>query len=118
MDFGIEGKTAVVLGAGGGLGRAIAVALAAEKVNVALCDVDPVGLKETSTAVQAAGGKSHAEIWNLLDIDSIEGHIRTIEEALGPVDILINNTGGPPRLQQQARPRRAGQDTSSPWSFR
>jgi 3-oxoacyl-[acyl-carrier protein] reductase len=72
------------------------VALAAEKVNVALCDVNPDSLMETSTAVQAAGGKSHAEIWDLQDLDSIKGHIGTIEKALGLVDILINNTGGPP----------------------
>jgi 3-oxoacyl-[acyl-carrier protein] reductase len=62
MDFGLQGKTALVLGGGGGLGRAIARSLAREGARVAVGDIDAAA----------------------------------IEGRLGPVDILVNNTGGPP----------------------
>ncbi|MBR1221542.1 SDR family oxidoreductase [Bradyrhizobium sp. U87765 SZCCT0131] len=96
MDLGITGRTALVLGAGGGLGRAIALALAREGVRVALGDINDAALAETAAAIAAEGGQAKALTWNLADLDAIDGHVRAIEADLGPVDILINNTGGPP----------------------
>lgn len=96
MDLGIMGRTALVLGAGGGLGRAIALALAREGVRVALGDINDAALAETAAAIAAEGGQAKALTWNLADLDAIDGHVRAIEADLGPVDILINNTGGPP----------------------
>ena len=93
MDLGIMGRTALVLGAGGGLGRAIALALAREGVRVALGDINDAALAETAAAIAAEGGQAKALTWNLADLDAIDGHVRAIEADLGPVDILINNTG-------------------------
>ena len=72
MDFGLKGRTALVLGAGGGLGRAIAVALVQEGANVALADIEPETLKESTAAVEAAGGTALALVWDFADLGSIE----------------------------------------------
>jgi 3-oxoacyl-[acyl-carrier protein] reductase len=96
MDLGLEGKTALVLGGGGGLGRAIATALAAERANVAVGDIDAAALEQSAKEIRAAGGKALPLEWNLADRSAIDGHVASIEQALGPVDVLVNITGGPP----------------------
>ncbi|KAF1048569.1 SDR family oxidoreductase [Xylophilus sp.] len=96
MDLGLKGRTVLVLGAGGGLGRAIASSFAAEGANLALADVDASALEETAAAVRAHGVPACALAWDLADADALEGHIAQVEAQLGPVDVLINNTGGPP----------------------
>lgn len=96
MDLELNGRTALVLGAGGGLGRAIARTLAAEGARVALADIDTEALTATQAAIEASGGVALALTWNLADIGACDSHVAAIEAALGPVDILVNNTGGPP----------------------
>ncbi|WGD31006.1 SDR family oxidoreductase [Ancylobacter sp. WKF20] len=96
MDLQLNGRAALVLGAGGGLGRAIARTLAAEGARVALADIDTDALKATQAEVEAGGGAALPLLWNIADIEACDGHVAAIEAALGPVDILVNNTGGPP----------------------
>lgn len=96
LDLGIAGRTALVMGGGGGLGRAIALALAREGVRIALGDIDEAALAETAGAVGAVGGHALTLAWNLADLAAIDDHIRAVENALGPINILVNNTGGPP----------------------
>jgi 3-oxoacyl-[acyl-carrier protein] reductase len=96
VDFGIKGKTALVLGAGGGLGNAIAQSLAAEGASVALADVAGESLPSVLAQVEALGVQGLAVQWDLADLGVIEDRIGQIEARLGGVDILINNTGGPP----------------------
>jgi len=100
MEFGIKGKTALVLGGGGGLGRAISIALAAEGANVAVADIDSKAIAETEAALAGqegrAGSKTIGLVWDLADLAAIDTHISTIEHQLGPVDVLVNITGGPP----------------------
>jgi 3-oxoacyl-[acyl-carrier protein] reductase len=95
MDLGIRGKTALVLGAGGGLGGAIARSLAREGAKVALGDIDLAAAEATAAAIRAEGGEALALAWDLGDLAVIEPNIAQIEAGLGPVDILVNNTGGP-----------------------
>ena len=95
MDLGIEGKTALVLGASGGLGGAIAEALAAEGVNVAIAGRNMEALQARAAAI-GSRVKVLPLAWDLGALDTIEQHFDTIERELGSVDILINNTGGPP----------------------
>lgn len=95
MDLGISGKTALVLGAGGGLGSAIAQALAKEGVKVALADIDGAAAQAAANAIGQADSTC-ALAWDLADLAAIDGHIAHIEQTLGPIDILVNNTGGPP----------------------
>ncbi|MFM9441148.1 SDR family oxidoreductase [Streptomyces acidiscabies] len=96
MDLGISGKTALVLGGGGGLGGAIAQALATEGAAVAVADISPQAAERTAEAVAGAGGKAVPLEWDLADLGAIDQHMAAVEGALGPVDILVNNTGGPP----------------------
>jgi 3-oxoacyl-[acyl-carrier protein] reductase len=96
MDLGIKGKTALVLGAGGGLGSAIALALAAEGANVALADISAEALQVSVEAVKGTGVRAIGLEWDLADLQVIEANVARIEAELGAVDILVNNTGGPP----------------------
>lgn len=96
MDLGLNGKTALVFGAGGGLGGAIARSLGAEGVNVAAADIDAATVGKTKADIEAAGGRALALAWNIADLSAIAGNLQKIESTFGPVDILVNNTGGPP----------------------
>lgn len=96
MDLGLSGKTALVLGAGGGLGGAIARTLAREGARVALADINDDALKAVAADIEKAGGKCLTLQWDLADLSIIDDRIKRIESALGPVDVLVNNTGGPP----------------------
>ncbi len=96
MDFGLKGKTALVLGGGGGLGRAIAKSFAAEGAKVAVAGVGSTSIDATLAELRSIGGSSLSLIWDLADLSVIDANIAKIESELGPVDILVNNTGGPP----------------------
>lgn len=96
MDLGLQGKVALVHGAGGGLGGAIAASLAREGAAIAVADVDLQAAEATVKTIVAAGGKAVAVEWELSDLAEIDGHVGAIEQVLGPISILINNTGGPP----------------------
>jgi len=96
MDLGLKDKTALVLGAGGGLGGAIARTLAQEGARVAVADIKYEALDPVMADIRAAGGKALALQWDLGDLSVIDANIARIEAGLGPVDILINITGGPP----------------------
>jgi 3-oxoacyl-[acyl-carrier protein] reductase len=101
-----------VLGGGGGLGRAIAVSLAREGARVTVADISAEALEGTRAAVAAVGGEAHALVWDLSDLGAIDGRVRAAEERHGPVQILVNNTGGPPPTPSRGRIPRCGGRTS------
>jgi 3-oxoacyl-[acyl-carrier protein] reductase len=107
MDLGITGRTALVLGASGGLGGAIAVRLAQEGVQVAVAGRSADKLADTVAQAEAAGVKALPLTWDLGDLDRIEENVAEVEGVLGPIDILVNNTGGPPPTPV------GGQDTAT-----
>ena len=96
MDLGLKGKTALVLAGGGGIGRAAATALAAEGAQVAVAGLHAESVNATVAAVAATGAKALPLVWDLADLAVIDPSVTRIERELGPVDILVNNTGGPP----------------------
>ena len=96
MDLGLNGKVALVHGAGGGLGGAMAKALAAEGARVAVAGRTLANVERTVAAITEAGGTALALQWDLADLSVIEDQFKAIEAQLGPVDVLVNNTGGPP----------------------
>lgn len=96
MDLGLAGRNALVLGAGGGLGRAIAIALAREGASVALAGRRIEPLEELAADIRSRGGRAIPVIWDFADLEAIERVVSAVENTLGPIDILINNTGGPP----------------------
>jgi 3-oxoacyl-[acyl-carrier protein] reductase len=96
MDFGLKGKTALVLGGGGGLGRAIAKALAGEGANVAVAGIGADSIDGTLAELKVIGGKTLGIVWDLADLSVIDANVAKIEGEFGVIDILVNNTGGPP----------------------
>jgi 3-oxoacyl-[acyl-carrier protein] reductase len=96
MDLGLDGRTALVLGAGGGLGSAIVARLAAEGASVAAADINS-GAAQASAGVAAnLGVRAHALAWDLADLSVVDARVSEAERALGPIEILVNLTGGPP----------------------
>lgn len=95
MDLEITGRTALVLGGGGGLGGAIARELAAEGATVVVAGRSAGPLDTTVAEITAAGGRAHALVWDLGELDVVDARIGWIEETVGGVDILVGNTGGP-----------------------
>ncbi|MCM2445181.1 SDR family oxidoreductase [Rahnella sp. CG8] len=96
MDFGIQGRVALVSGAGGGLGRAMAIALAGEGVQVAVCGRTLSALQETVSLIEKQGGTAQAWVLDLTAPESFDDVLMQIRRTFGPVGILINNSGGPP----------------------
>jgi 3-oxoacyl-[acyl-carrier protein] reductase len=95
MELGVKDRVALVFGAAGGLGRAIAEALAQEGRQLALADVNEAGLAKVREAVEALKARNVALPWALSDSEAIEPNLKRVEDQLGPIDILVNNTGGP-----------------------
>ncbi len=91
MDLGLAGKVVVVTGAGGGVGRAIALAFAQAGSHVAVNDVAAGGLEETRAMIVAAGAKAHAQVADISDAAQMAAWVEAVEAALGPIDVLVNN---------------------------
>ena len=98
MDLKISGKRALVCGGSSGLGRAVATALVKEGVHVALLSRDAVKLRGVADELNAMGpGKAVIAPADMADHASLLAAVDVAEAALGgPIEILLNNTGGPP----------------------
>ena len=97
MDLGIKGKRALVLASSKGIGRGIAVALAREGANVLLCGRSGDLLQANCAAINAEGQGKADWIWADLYEENFVGSVTSgVQEKLGGLDILVNNTGGPP----------------------
>jgi 3-oxoacyl-[acyl-carrier protein] reductase len=93
MDLGLEGRVALVMGASKGLGRAIAAALAREGARVAVASRSAERIESAAAEI---GANAMAFVADAGDIDRMSTLPSEVAEALGPVDILVANTGGPP----------------------
>lgn len=91
MDLGLHGRVALVGGASTGLGRAIATALVAEGAQVAISSRSRERIDATAAEIGATGF-----VWDSDDLDGAPSLIEAVGTALGPVDVLVTNTGVPP----------------------
>ena len=91
MDLGIGGRVALVTGASQGIGRAIAAELAREGARVAVSSRSREKIDATASEIGATGF-----VFDSHDLDAAPDLLADVERALGPVEILVCNTGGPP----------------------
>ncbi|HEY8275013.1 MAG TPA: SDR family oxidoreductase [Pseudolabrys sp.] len=98
----VAGKTAIVTGAGRGIGRGIAMLLAKEGARVVVCDIgaslqgegsDTGPAQETANAIKKAGGEAIASTLSITEPKNAEAIVKMALEAFGRIDILVNNAG-------------------------
>jgi NAD(P)-dependent dehydrogenase (short-subunit alcohol dehydrogenase family) len=98
----VSGKTAIVTGGGRGIGRGIAMLMAAEGARVVVCDIgaslqgagtDASPAQETVEAIKKAGGEAIASTLSIVEPKNAEQIVKTALDAFGRVDILVNNAG-------------------------
>ena len=95
----LDGKSAIVTGAGSGVGRASALRFAQEGARVVVADIDLDNAKETVRQIESAGGTAVPVGVDVSDEDQVRGMITSAVDAYGRLDILFNNVGIPtPRL--------------------
>jgi 3-oxoacyl-[acyl-carrier protein] reductase len=94
MDLQLEGKVALVTGASRGIGRAIALALAAERCDVALVARGEEALRLATGEVAALGVRAEAIVADVTAAADVERIVSDASSRLGRLDILINNAGG------------------------
>jgi 3-oxoacyl-[acyl-carrier protein] reductase len=89
----LQGKVALVTGAGKGIGRAVAVALAREGVHVGLLARTEAQLQALATELQVLGVRTAVAAADVADLEAVNTAVASIAQELGPIDILINNAG-------------------------
>jgi len=97
MDLGLKGRVAIVTGSSQGIGKAIALGLSQEGARVTICARNEKQLKETAREIESA---TDVEVFavqaNLMKEDDIRRLVLKTSQRFGRIDILVNNTGGPP----------------------
>jgi 3-oxoacyl-[acyl-carrier protein] reductase len=91
MDLGLDGRTALVTGASKGIGLAIAGALVDEGARVAISSRSEERIRTAAEQVGATG-----YVHDSADLDAASPLVERVEAELGPLDVLVTNTGGPP----------------------
>ena len=90
---GLDGKNAIVTGAGSGIGRATALQLAEAGARVLVADLNADGTRETVEKVRAAGGTAESVVGDLSDPKVVAEVVATALDRLGGIDVLVNNAG-------------------------
>ena len=89
----LDGKIALVTGAARGIGQAIAVKLASEGADVALCDVQADWLADTAAKVAGLGRKAECIAVDVSKAEQVQAAVEKAEKAFGRIDVLVNNAG-------------------------
>lgn len=93
MEKRLEGKIAIVIGAGSGIGRGVAIRLAQEGAAVVVADVDLNRVSAVAKEIAAAGGKAKPQKVNVSKPEETQGLVAQVAEEMGRLDILVNTAG-------------------------
>lgn len=93
MAINLEGRVAIVTGAGGGLGRCHALALAARGAKVVVNDLGEAPSAAVAEEIRSAGGEAIAVACSVTDNDAVEAMVKKTMDTWGRIDILVNNAG-------------------------
>ena len=99
MNLNLENKNAIVCASSQGLGKAAAIDLAKEGVNLAICSRDQEKIDKAKEEILQKTDHNIKVIALKADLDSLKDiqiFLQEVEQSLGVIDILVNNTGGPP----------------------
>jgi len=98
METGLKGKIALVTGCGSGIGKAIALGLAKEGVDIAVNDVNQQNAEGTAAEVRTLGSRAMVVLANVADESEVKKMANRITMAWGGIDILVNNAGATSHL--------------------
>jgi 3-oxoacyl-[acyl-carrier protein] reductase len=97
MNLGLDGKVALVTAASKGLGKGVALALAREGAEVAICSRSEESLRQAARDIESASGRPPLVApADVADARAIERLVAAVTDRFGRIDILFNNAGGPP----------------------
>ena len=106
LSISLEGQVAFVTGAGGGIGRAIALRLAEAGADVALFEIVPERVEETAVRVRELGRRALPLVGDVMDAEALRTAVAQADAEFGRIDLLVNNAGGTaarPFLEQSER---------------
>lgn len=89
----LSGKKALITGAGGGLGSAIALSLAQSGADIVAWDMNPEALERATQPLRALGVKVHTRLVNVTEVEALDSIVGQAAAELGGLDILVNNAG-------------------------
>lgn len=93
MSIDLSGRVAIVTGAGGGLGRSHALALARYGARVVVNDLSETGASAVAAEIVAAGGEAVAHVCSVTDRQAVSSMVETAVARWGSIDIVVNNAG-------------------------
>lgn len=104
--YDLTGRTALITGAGQGVGEGIARALATQGAQVVVNDLVLERAEAVASSIRDGGGLAHACAFDVTDLAEITSAVQSVEDVAGPIDILVNNAGNGGAESMQVAPFR------------